>query len=359
MSNGTILIVDDVPEILENLAEFLEGEGYNCLTAFNGNEAVNIFERQANHIDLVILDWDMPGMNGDETLVTLRQIKSDVMVVMLTAYGDKSKMTKSIQLGARGYIHKPISDDGAELLSKIKDLLQLQRMIKQEHNAKMGKLASGIAHYMKNALWNIKGRTQMLLEDERITTDVDIANSLQTIERIVDESSNVLFGLLHFAGKTPEKFILKDVPLLSIIQRVGNLLEPERKRKNLQIKIDTSSIENLILPADERQLENAIFNVFQNAIEAASNGGEIKVDTKVDKTAKKVSITIADNGDGMDGVMLGQVKQFNAFFTNKTNGIGLGLHVVKSIIDKHEGIIKIESEKDRGTIVTLTLNLKK
>jgi two-component system, sensor histidine kinase and response regulator len=357
MLKEKILIVDDEPAILAELSDFLEGEGFSCIASCSGREAVEIYKKDFDNIDLVVLDLNMRGMDGDETLVELRKIKPGVIVIMLTAFGnDPAKIKKSIQLGARGYVQKNFSDDGIQLLSKINDLLELQRIKKQEHIRNMGKLAGSIAHYMKNALWNIKGRAELLSGNEIIAEIPDAAKSLQIINRIVDESTNVLFSLLHFSGKTETKFAPQHISLLPVINQICELLEPELKRKNIQLEIEKSKISKVVLKADDFQLGNALYNICQNAIEAVERNGKIKIDFQKNYKKKEFSILIIDNGMGMDKAILDQVSEFSPFFSNK-EGIGLGLHATKRVMDLHEGKLGINSQKGKGTTVKLSFKL--
>ncbi|MGA2091509.1 MAG: response regulator [Endomicrobiales bacterium] len=100
-----ILIVDDEPDIVLVVGEFLAGEGFTVLTANNGVQAI---EKVKDHcIDLAILDVAMPTMNGIETLKRLKLIKPSLPVIMITAYRDAEKVVEAFRLGAYDCIFKP------------------------------------------------------------------------------------------------------------------------------------------------------------------------------------------------------------------------------------------------------------
>jgi DNA-binding NtrC family response regulator len=100
-----ILIVDDEPDIVLVLGEFLAGEGFTVLTASNGAQAIEKIKEYP--VDLAIMDVAMPTMNGIETLRQLKQIKPKLPVIMITAYRDAEKVVEAFRLGAFDCIFKP------------------------------------------------------------------------------------------------------------------------------------------------------------------------------------------------------------------------------------------------------------
>ncbi len=355
MKPATILIVDDESNTTHLLNELLASHGFQCLEALSGKKAVEIFERHKDIIDIVLLDWKMPGMNGDETFMRLKEIKPDVFVVMISAFGDQMNVTRSVNLGARGYIHKPISDNGTELLSKIKDLLELRRLANQEHLAQMGKLAASTAHYMKNAIWNISGRVQMLMENAGISSDLNAMESLRTIKRIAEDSNRVIYSLLHFSGSEPDKYVFKEIPFASVVDDACNLIEAERKRKCVRLSLQHDEDARIFVRADKCKLVTAVFNVLQNAVEAVDCNGQVKIEVQKARENDKVSLRVSDNGAGIPIEF--REKVFEPFFTTKSEAIGLGLYIADDIVKQHQGTIEIERREGSGTTFILTLTI--
>ncbi|MFA4835292.1 MAG: response regulator [Dehalococcoidia bacterium] len=114
-----ILVIDDDEEILEMLRRFLELEGYNVITASDGEAGLALLEEQVT--DLVLLDIMMPGLDGFKVLDRIRK-RSNVPVIMLTAKGDALTVHKTIEIGADDYVRKPFSTK--ELLARIKAKLR-------------------------------------------------------------------------------------------------------------------------------------------------------------------------------------------------------------------------------------------
>lgn len=109
----TILIVDDEPNYQIVLGEFLRDEGFETMTADNGQQALDLVKN--NDINLVITDMQMPGMDGFALLQAIKEFRSTIPVIMITAYGEVEKAVRAMQLGAFNYLTKPFNTD--ELLA--------------------------------------------------------------------------------------------------------------------------------------------------------------------------------------------------------------------------------------------------
>ncbi|MBU1881194.1 sigma-54 dependent transcriptional regulator [bacterium] len=119
--DNRILIVDDEGNIRNSLKIFLSDEGYSCIAAVNGQDALNII--QSDSIDLIITDLIMPEMDGMQLLERVRQQYKDIRVIMLTAYGTVESAVKAMKYGAVDFLLKPVDFD--MLLAKVKDCFEI------------------------------------------------------------------------------------------------------------------------------------------------------------------------------------------------------------------------------------------
>ena len=102
-----ILMVDDEKSVRESTAALLRGRGYKVVTAKDGGEAVEYYAKSWEHIDLVILDMNMPVMNGRDTFVAMRKINPDIKAMLATGYSLDSNAQEILDEGALSHIQKP------------------------------------------------------------------------------------------------------------------------------------------------------------------------------------------------------------------------------------------------------------
>ena len=118
--SGTILLIDDEKMILDVGCELLEELGYTVLSALSGRQALEIFQKNTDKIDLVIMDMIMPGMGGGETFDRLRNINPNIKVLLSSGYSVNGQATKILRRGCNGFIQKPFNlNQLAEKIGKI------------------------------------------------------------------------------------------------------------------------------------------------------------------------------------------------------------------------------------------------
>ncbi len=169
MSQAKILIIDDNPEVLETLSDVLENEGYEILTFNSGKEA--IAQTAEEKPQVILLDINIPDINGIEILRRIKKIDRDIPIIMITAYGSMDSVIQAMRLGAYDYLNKPFNLDKMKIL--IKRALEAQILTK-----KLSYLASELEKEYK--LENIVGKDSKMYE------------VYKTIGRMVDNKATVL-----------------------------------------------------------------------------------------------------------------------------------------------------------------------
>jgi CheY-like chemotaxis protein len=119
--SGTILLIDDEQMILDVGIELLEELGYTVVSAMSGQEAIDIFEKDRNQIDLIIMDMIMPGMGGGETFDRLKEIDPDIKVLLSSGYSINGQATNILRRGCDGFIQKPFNMN--QLAEKVQNIL--------------------------------------------------------------------------------------------------------------------------------------------------------------------------------------------------------------------------------------------
>ncbi|MEW6246883.1 MAG: ATP-binding protein [Nitrospirota bacterium] len=237
------------------------------------------------------------------------------------------------------------------VLASVVDITERRRLEEQlrrtERIAELGTLASGMAHEIGTPMNVILGRAEYLLE--RVTEE-PIKKSLQIIVTQVERITRVMNQLLAFARRRPVD--RRPVDLRETIE--GSLEMFQERLARHGIRIEKSFRDDCPkVRADADQMSQVFINLVMNAIHAMPEGGTLRVG--LTRSNGTVRLTVADTGHGIAQQDLAKI--FDPFFTTKETGkgTGLGLTVVKGIIEEHGGSIQVESEPGKGTTFTISL----
>ena len=233
---------------------------------------------------------------------------------------------------------------------------QEQKLLEDQLNqaerlAALGEMVASVSHEIKNPLGIIRSTAELL--EEKSASD-RIQKKLSTI--IIEESgrlNDVVTDFLDFARPQVPSF--QDCRLEEIIDRNLSFLRPELDKKRVFVNNGNLNSGAFTIEADPGLLYRAFLNIFINAIQSMKDGGNIKIAIEEEKDNYRVEIQ--DTGIGITKENLNKI--FNPFFTTKEKGSGLGLSIVKNIIEGHKGKVWIESEEEVGTRVSVTLPRKK
>jgi len=223
-----------------------------------------------------------------------------------------------------------------------------EQLIRQEKLAVLGKLAGGVSHDLRNPLGAIRNAAYFLrlAVDE---PDPQVQEALGILEREVDRSEGIIRGLLNFARAEPPTYC--EVAINQLLRRtVSRVSIPERIDLIWRQREDLPTI-----LADPRQLEQVFENLIRNAVQAMGDGGRLAVETRA-ASSDDVTVSISDTGIGIPEENKERV--FEPLFTTKAKGIGLGLSIVKTLVEGHGGEVDVRSEVGKGTTFTVTLPVK-
>lgn len=361
-----ILAVDDQPDSLRLLQIRLETGGMKCHAFADGAAALEWLEDHA--VDAIILDVMMPHMDGYEVC---RRIKSnpkvkDVPVIFLTAKLESADKVRGLEIGGHDYLSKPVQQQELlartraavrvkQLQDELKEKLKLQNevhalhrgMLSQHWMKTLGQLAASLAHEINNPLAAALGNVQLLrmrpgLEDE-------IKRPLEVVDQSLQRAGHKLRSLLLIAqvGHHPQEIELHH--LLQDLVTVVNFNAVMNK-----VTITTSLDSTCRWAGIPGELARALLYILNNAIEAVQGIQEPHVQISLEKTDSGSSITVADNGIGVDEDIKNRI--FEPFFTTKSPHQGVGLHLALQIIRKAGGSITVNSpEHGWSTLVRINL----
>ena len=402
MKNSAILVVDDELQVRAITCRRLSSAGYEPTSAAGGEEAIVLLKQQ--RFDLVLLDIMMQGMSGIEVQREIRTNFPGLPVIMVTSEDDPNIAAKAFDLGARGYLVKPFSEN--ELLIYISNVLRMlelenenreygvhlekqvairtselekaladlkssqDQLIQQEKLATVGHLAAGIAHEINNPTGYI-GSNLGTLDDHfakvmNYIALLDDASRQLPLEIVAELSSARKKMKLDFIAEDIRDVISECQEGIERIRKIVQGLKSfSRKEEDTARPVNVNDcLENALtvawnelkykaevkkeygdLPLIEcfpNQLGQVFINLLVNAAHAIEDRGIITIATKSDGDA--VLVTISDTGCGIPAEI--REKIFEPFYTTKKEGVGtgLGLSIIKEIIARHGGGIIVDPE---------------
>ncbi len=258
------------------------------------------------------------------------------------------------------HLQENVSEATAELKQKNEQLetanLELfrtaRKMTEMERLAAAGQTAAQFAHEVGTPLNLISGHVQLL--QTSLPNNSKEANRLQTISRQIERIEQIVREMLDRTRFGASEHI--PLNLNDLLQKIFDAIEPTLEEN--KVELITKLAENLPpIAGDANRLQQVFLNLVNNALDAMPTGGRLEISTAYDQT--KVIVEFADNGAGMSAET--SAKIFQPLFTTKERGrgTGLGLVVVKQILQEHEAPITVESEPEKGAKFYLSFNIER
>ncbi len=371
MATLKVLVVDDEPGIRSGINRILrnftvgypfmdEDFDFEMIDAETGEEAIEIIDSQ--HVDIILLDNKLPGIDGIEVLEYINKKKIDARVMMITSYASLELAVKATNNGAYNFVPKPFTPDelkaAMEGITKNLFLKRMTRQMNLEGKQVRYQFLSVLSHELKSPINAIEGYL-------RIMQDRQVGNDLEDYDTMIDRSIERIKGMrnlimdlldltkLESGKKVGEK---KSVDIAEIARMARDTMEPMAIQKNVRTYIESPDQPEIL--ADPDEMEIILNNLVSNAVKYNRDGGEVHITT----TAKNGSavIKVEDTGIGMNEEETG--KLFNEFVriknekTKNITGSGLGLSIVKKLVEEnYGGTIEVKSEPDKGSVFTVSI----
>lgn len=367
VDKANILVIDDEMGPRESLNVILK-PFYNVYTAESGKEAVEILSQ--NPIDLIMVDLKMPGLAGIEVLEKVKHHNPDIEAIIITGYASTDTAIEGLKLGASDYILKPFDVD--DVLTSIRRALQRRnarlKLIEQkeaekrraekaeEINSLKRQLVSALAHDIKSPLGLIMGYAEYLaacLEERPEAKEyLEYLSHIQNnAERIVKLVTGFLDTSKLEAGFSMER---QPIDLNRIIREVGQQQMITLSKKNLELNVDFDDRLPEIM-GDAAQLDRALWNLVSNAIKFTPQGGKITVISRKDDNY--VCVQVKDTGMGIPQdelpLLFSEFRRLKG--SGKVEGTGLGLFIVKMIVEAHGGNVDAVSKEGQGSTFAIRL----
>lgn len=362
-----ILVVDDTEDNLDLLEFALKRKPVEMLRATSGKQCLDMAKDLQP--DVILLDIQMPEMDGFETLKHLREnpATAKIPVIFLTAQRkDPESIEAGLMMGADEYLTKPIDTD--ELLVRTKTLVKLKRMEAELERTKADFMAM-LVHDLRSPLAGIKDVIEFFRELEKsggaLTPDhfILLAASQESAERMLQLINNLLDLSKFEAGNITLNKEL--VQLRQVAEKVAKQMDFQFRQRNVSLRVETT--ENPSVTADAAKIGQVLMNLLSNALKFTGSGGQVKIlieksEEKVDGQVRKgVAVSVTDTGMGIPAEELPGIfqryKQASTAKRVRQKGTGLGLAICKLIVEAHGGKIGAQSEPGKSTTFRFTIPL--
>lgn len=246
---------------------------------------------------------------------------------------------------------------GASLLAAGRIWRSVRRMSARrkgdEHFRELGHLVGGLTHEIKNPLSTMNVNLQLLREDLARSGPPDKQRCLRRLDNLRGESDRlrgILDDFMRFAGRYELDF--EKIDLRSVIEELTDFFSAQADAAHVVLR--TSLPETPVLcEVDAGMIKQAVLNLMINAVQAMDDGGELLV--RVSTGRDKCLVEVTDTGPGMDAETKSQI--FDAYYSTRKGGTGLGLPTTRRIVREHDGNVHVDSEPGKGTRFIVELPL--
>ncbi len=336
--------------------ELFETSAYDSLIY---DSFVNILHPEdRERVETVLHESQMTGKEYNEQF---RVIYSEGRIEWISARGKTFLDSEGNPLKMMGVVRKITDQKSAEQdLSRVYDREKKARDEAEEANRAKDFFLAFVSHELRSPLNAILGWSKILLS-KKVDEETQ-KNALETIERSARSQAKLINDLVDSARIASGKLRLEFHPvnLYEIVKTVFHSQKPTAENKNINLTLDSNS-ENINIFADTGRLQQVFNNLISNSLKFTPDGGEISINIAAQN--QTATVTIKDNGQGISADLLPNVfRQFaqgdEGLTTPDRGGLGLGLSIVKILVEKHNGVVAAESAGiGHGSLFKVTLPL--
>lgn len=347
-----ILLIDDDPSVSAALLMLLKDE-YETHAAGTVRDGVRLFD--AVQPNVVLLDLHLPDQHGLEALRSIRQMDRSAQVVILTGFATLEVVEESMRLGASDCLHKPF--DANVLRNRLRELVSEEReeeprrveeaQARYDRPPEEGLVSSAFLHDVGNPLTSMQALTLLLKEKNN---DPETCHKLA---KMIEQNLAYLGSLIEQwrAFSEPQSLRPDYAPVADIAEEAVGFVSLRAESKGVELSVDAE--ESKRSPRLNRHaVARILVNLLQNAVEAVERG-KGRVEFKARVRDGQAEFVVHDNGAGIPANETQRI--FEARYTTKNKGSGLGLYIARHIVEAAKGSIAVCSRPGRGTTFTVQL----
>lgn len=352
----SVLVVEDTPDVARVIRLALHHE-FRVLAASNGRRGLELALKHQPTV--IVTDLMMPEMDGLELTRQLRAhpASKHVPIVMLTARADVSDRVAGLELGANAYLAKPFST--RELVSTVRSLLNSREataeLLLTHQMDSLETIAGGLAHeilnplnYVKNAIEAIQRDAELLGRGSAPAGSAALAPRMQRMFEVARTGVRRIAATVELMVRYSREGYSRTPQAYDVFASIEDVLKVLAAGVPHRVELCTELVGNGWIECVPEEFNQVLTNLIQNAIEAApAEGGKVRIRGWNEQGL--LVLSIADNGRGIPPEQ--QSKIFNAFYTTKDvgRGMGMGLTIARRVIDALGGTISVHSELGVGS----------
>ncbi|GAB4285011.1 MAG: response regulator [Candidatus Rifleibacteriota bacterium] len=373
MKDLKILVIDDEPGMRTGIERTLDGAQMEFFendvvqvsvdSAANGKDGLEKLKN--NTFDILFLDYKLPDITGIEIIEELGDRAKDLIIIMITAYASIEVAVDATRKGAYDFLPKPFTPGELKSVTrKAAERILLARknaQLAEEKKQVRFEFIRVLGHELKAPLGAVEGYLELVRSKA-------LGESIADYEKIVDRSlvrlqqmRKLIEDLLDMtkieSGKKDRDLVELDLKVAA--ERAIELAKPSADARN--IKIDLQSPDSMTMLADVGEIDMMLNNLVSNAVKYNRDSGKITI--KLASDEHNIIISVSDTGIGMSEEEQKRLfKEFSRIRNAKTAdipGSGLGLSILKRLVDLYEGKIEVQSVPDVGTTFILKFPVKK
>jgi len=367
---ASILIVDDLDANVLLLEQMLHGAGYVSISSTMEPREVCELHRK-NHYDLILLDLQMPGMDGFQVMEGLKKIETDGYLPVLVITALPGEKLRALKAGAKDFVSKPF--DLGEVLIRVYNMLEVrllhleikrhylqvearvaQRTVElEESNKELEAFSYTVSHDLRTPVRAIDGFSQAVLDDFGSQLPEEGRRFLRIIRHSAGQMGALIDDLLAFAQLKRQELNKHPIDTNELVcETLAELGSPWPKR---QVNLSVGA-----LPAscgDRALLKQVWTNLLSNALKFTGKRDQAAIEIGRLDVQGADTFFVRDNGIGFD--MRHAAKLFTVFqrfhLAEDYEGTGVGLAIVQRIVQRHGGRVWADAVVDRGATFCFTL----
>lgn len=364
MGKLNLLVVDDEPGIRSGVQRILENFSvsypfmdedfeFDVMVAETGEQAIEILDSKP--LDIVLLDNKLPGIQGIEVLEYISKKEMDIVVVMITSYASLDLAVKATRQGAYDFVPKPFTPKelraSVETITKQLFLRRMTTQMRTEGKQIRFQFLSVLSHELKSPLNAVEGYLRLMQEKKAGEHVQDYMDMIDRALFRIQGMRNLILDMLDFtrieSGKKART--IEPVLLCEVAQQCIDSFQPLSIQRDVDIYLNCSR--QIQMDADRQEMEIVFNNLISNAIKYNNKGG--RVDIQMVKEKDQIIIEVLDTGIGMKkedmDKLFGDFVRIRSEQTKHISGSGLGLSIVKKILELYKADIKVESTPGKGS----------